>query len=161
MRGMRYLPKAPSMIALAFLAGMAALSACSSDNKTVVALTINSDDTIKNIDQIVITATADGHGPVTKMVTPGKDADSGVITQSFYERIDLDGFSGDTTLKVDANSGGTTIVTASTVAKVESHTATAARVKLSIKKPPMDAGMPDTGGSDAGAESDAGTDAQN
>jgi hypothetical protein len=159
MRGMRY-PKAPSMIALAFLAGMAALSACSSDNKTVVALTIKSDDTIKNIDQIVITASAAGHGPVTKMVTPGKDADSGVITASFYERIELDGFSGDTTLQVDAiGAGGATIATKSTTVEVKSHSAVAALVMLSTTKPPVDAGAPETGGSDAG--SDADDDAQN
>src|SRR6185503_13626323 len=132
-------PKAPSMIALAFLAGMAALSACSSDNKTVVALTIKSDDTLKNIEQIVITVSAAGHGPVTKMVTPGKDADSGVITPSFYERIELDGFSGTTTVKVDATAGGATVATATTDVEVKSNSAVAARVMLTTKKPTVDA----------------------
>jgi hypothetical protein len=158
MRGMRHLAKLPCMAALAFLTGMGAFSACSSDGKTVVALTINSDDTVGIVDQILVTVSS--NMPTTKMVAPNKNPDSGVIAASFFTRLELEGHSGKVTLKVDAmDSGGAIIATATTDEfELREHGAVAARVSLSTKKPPMDAGgSPDTGAADGGA-GDAETD---
>jgi len=157
MRRMRYLPKAPCMTALAFLIGMASLSSCSSDNKTVVALTINSDDTVGMVDQIVVTASSASHGDVTTSFAPNKNPDSGVIVASFFERIELEGFSGETNLKVDANGAGGSIASATAKVDVKSNAATAARVSLTTKKPTVDAGPP----ADAGAGDADDSDAQN
>jgi hypothetical protein len=165
MRAMRTLAKLPCMAALAFLTGMGAFPACSSDGKTVVALTINSDDTIGIVDQILITVSSD-KAPITKMVAPNKNADSGVIAASFFTRIELDGVSGKVTLKVDAlGVGGATIASAtSDEIELRDHGAVAARVSLTTKKPdagaPADSGTPDAGTGDGGAGDDGGSDAE-
>lgn len=139
------------MAALAFLMGTAALAACSSDDKTVVALTINSDDTIGVVDHLSVTISSDSHAAVTKMIAPNKNADSGVILASFFTRIELDGFSGKATINVEAvDSGGTTIASKMTEVEIREHGAVAARVSLTTKKP--DAGMPPP---DGGAGGDA------
>jgi hypothetical protein len=150
MRAMRHLAKLPCMAALAFLTGMGAFSACSSDDKTVVALTISSDDTIGIVDQILVTVTSD-KPMVTKTVAPNKNPDSGVIAPSFFTRLELDGLSGTVTVKVDAmGPGGASIATASTEVELRDHGAVAARVNLTTKKPPADAGAPADGGADGG-----------
>lgn len=151
MRAMRHLAKLPRMAALAFLTGMAALPACSSDGKTVVALTINSDDTVGIVDQILVTVLSD-KPTVTKMFAPNKNADSGAIVASFFTRLELDGLSGDVDLKVDALSAGGDVIASATAEKVtlREHGAVAARVSLTTKKP--DAGAP----ADSGAGGDGG-----
>jgi hypothetical protein len=163
MRGMRYLPKLSSMAALAFLTAMGALTACSSNGSTVVALTINSDDTVGMVDQIVVTVSADGHAAITQMIAPNKNPDSGVIVPSFFSRIELDGWSGKATLKVDAIGAGGAIITTATASDVElrEHGAVAARVNLSTKKPPAptpDAGAGGDAGGDASPTLEAGAD---
>lgn len=158
MRAMRQnlqTPRLRCLAALAFLMGTATLAACSSDNKTVLALTINSDDTIGVVDHLSVTVSSASHADVTKMILPNKDPDSGVIAPSFYSRIELDGFKGDATVKVDAvGTSGATIASAMTTAEIRENGAVAARVSLTTKKP--DAGMPapDAGaaGGDAGAD---------
>lgn len=165
MRAMRTpLAKLPCMAALAFLTGMGAFPACSSDGKTVVALTINSDDTVGIVDQILITVSSD-KAPIMKMVAPNKNADSGVIAPSFFTRIELDGVSGIVTIKVDAlGVGGATIASAtSDEIELRDHGAVAARVNLTTKKPdagaPADSGTSDAGAGDGGAGDDGGSDA--
>jgi len=156
MRGMRYLPKLRYMAALAFLTGMGALTACSSDGPTVVALTISSDDTVGMVDQIVVTVSGASHATVTKMIAPNKNPDSGVIVPSFFSRIELDGWSGKVTLKVDALGAGGAIITTATAEDVlvRDHGAVAAQVKLTTKAPPpplVDAGSADGGDASADA----------
>lgn len=155
MRAMPHLHRIPRMAAFALLIAMGALSACSSDGKTVVALTINSDDAVGMVDQITITATGEGRTPVTTMLTPRAQPDSGVIVGSFYTRIELDGWSGKANLKVDAIRGGATVATKSTDVMLEEHGAVAARVSLSGKPPAVDSGAPETGASaDGGADAE-------
>ena len=161
MRAMRTLAKVPCMAALAFLTGMGAFPACSSDGKTVVALTINSDDTVGMVDQILITVVE--KPTVMKMFAPNKNPDSGVIVPSFFTRLEVEGLTGEITLKVDALGVGGAVIATATVEKVElrEHGAVAARVNLTTKKPdagaPADSGAGDDGGADGGA-GDAETD---
>lgn len=153
MRPMPHLLRLPRMAALALLFGMAALSACSSDGKTVVALTINSDDTVGVVDHIVVTASGANKAPVPTTIMPKGQPDSGVIIPSFYTRIELPGWTGDVELKVEAfSAAGTVIATKTTTVKLEENGAVAARVSLTTKPPEP---PKSDAGSDAGSDAEA------
>jgi hypothetical protein len=145
------------LLSAALAAAISQTPACSNGD-TVLALTINSNQTdVGAPANLRITVAPMAGSAVTEMFTP--DLVDGAILASFFRRIKLNGLSGKVGVTVDAiDSSGSAYLSATTTADLIENGAVAARVDLKVQPPPEpDAGMPpDGGGAGAGGSGGGG-----
>ena len=138
------------LLSAALAAAILQTPACSNGD-TVLALTINSNQTdVGGPANLRVTVTPTSGAPVTEMFAP--DLVDGAIITSFFRRITLNGLTGKVNVTVDALDGsGNAYLSAMTTADLVENGAVAARVDLKTPPPPeADAGTPSDGGA-AGA----------
>jgi hypothetical protein len=151
MRPHRSLQVTSLVLTAALAAAISQTPACSNDD-TVLALTINSNQAdVGAPANLRVTVTPKSGAPVTEMFAP--DLVDGSILASFFRRIKLNGRTGEVTVTVDAlDASGNAYLSAMTTADLVENGAVAARVELKVAPTPEpDAGMPsDDGGAGAG-----------
>jgi hypothetical protein len=140
----------PRVTRVVFIAFIVCASACSQD-ETIVAVNVNSADSVGNPSQLVITISQQGQSPVVReIMPPTRTQDSGVsIKPMFFERVTLpDSWErAKTEVKVEAEDSRGVYESAMTEVTVRPGGAVAAFVDLG-KKPEMMKPTPDD---DAGA----------
>ena len=134
------------VLTAALAAAISQTPACSNDD-TVLALTINSNQAdVGAPANLRVTVTPKSGAPVTEMFAP--DLVDGAILASFFRRIKLNGRTGEVNVTVDAlDASGNAYLSAMTTADLVENGAVAARVDLKVAPTPEpDAGMPPDGG---------------
>jgi hypothetical protein len=139
-----------TLVSAVLAAAILQTPACSNGD-TVLALTINSNQTdVGGPANLRVTVTPTSGSPRTEMFAP--ELIDGAIIASFFRRITLNGLTGTVSVTVDALDGsGNVYLSAMTTADLVEKGAVAARVDL--KTPPTpdpDAGVPPDGGGGGG-----------
>jgi hypothetical protein len=143
-------------IAACALTVASTLSGCSSGD-TILALTITSASNVGTVAELRVTVSRAPAAPIVTTFAPDAD-DAGVISGSFFRRINLGGWKGgDANVLVEAlDKGGAVFLTATTTVDVREHGAAAGMVHLTRDVPDGGTGAGGAGGGDAGAGTDAG-----
>ena len=136
------------LLSAALAAAISQTLACSNGD-TVLALTINSNQTdVGGPANLKVTITPTSGAPAAETFTP--DLVDGAIITSFFRRYTLNGRTGKVNVAVDAlDAAGSPYLSATTTADLVEHGAVAARVELKVPTPP-DGGTPSGGGGAGG-----------